>query len=157
MAGHIAARLEALGLTLPPHSDPVATYVPVTRSGNVVYVAGHGPRRAKDPDCNGRLGDDLTTEQGYRAARWTALAILGSLQHHLGDLDRIQRFLKVLGMVQSHPDYHDQPKVINGFSDLIVELFGPERGLHARSAVGLAALPSNIAVEIECIVEVRDD
>jgi enamine deaminase RidA (YjgF/YER057c/UK114 family) len=154
MSGRIRARLAELGLELPEPSAPPATFIPVTQSGNLLFVAGHGPRRPNDPDCNGKLGRDLTVEQGQKAARYTILAALSSVEAHIGDLDRVTKFLKLLGMVNSAPDFYDQPKVINGASDLLVQVFGPKIAMHARSAVGMAALPSNIAVEIEMVVEV---
>ena len=126
--------------------------------GNRALISGHGPQ---NPDGSiaeprGKLGVDLTVEQGYAAARLTALSILGSLKRTLGDLDRIQRWVRVFGMVNSGPGFTDQPSVINGFSDFILEIFGPDAGAHARSAVGMAELPFGIPVEIEAEVEVAD-
>lgn len=143
-------QIRALGLELPEVGQPMGTYVKWRQVGNVVYLAGNGP------DIYGKVGDDLTLEEGYAAARETGVEILAVLKAACGgDLSRIKQFVKVLGMVNSAPDFTDHPKVINGFSDLMVEVFG-EAGKHARSAVGVAALPSNIAVEIEVIVELKD-
>ncbi|HLF10223.1 MAG TPA: RidA family protein, partial [Gammaproteobacteria bacterium] len=125
-------------------------------SGNRAFISGHGPQ---NPDGSmaqplGKLGRELSVEQGYRAARLTALAILGSLKRALGDLDRVRAWNRVLGMVNSAPGFNQQPSVINGFSDLILELYGPERGAHSRSAVGMAELPFDMPVEIEGEVEI---
>ena len=155
----IEARLQALGLTLPPPlTPPPGVQLPfrfVRVLGRRALVAGHGPQR---PDGStapplGKLGRELTLEQGYAAARLTALSLLGSLQRELGDLDRIAAWGRVFGMVNSAPGFNRQPAVINGFSDLILELFGPEVGAHSRSAVGMAELPFDIPVEIEAEVE----
>lgn len=127
--------------------------MPAVRSGNLVFLAGHGPVRPDGSYITGSLGDGMTVEEGYEAARVTALALLASLKEEFGDLDRVNRIVKVLGMVRCTSDFEQQPAVINGASDLLVELYG-ERGRHARSAVGMAALPAGIAVEIEMIVEV---
>ncbi|SDD09689.1 Enamine deaminase RidA, house cleaning of reactive enamine intermediates, YjgF/YER057c/UK114 family [Algoriphagus faecimaris] len=142
-------KLKALGLELPEVSQPMANYVKWKQVGNVLYLAGNGP------DVYGKVGADLTPEQGYQAARETGLEILAVLKAATGDLSRIKQFVKVLGMVNSAPDFTGHPAVINGFSDLMVEVFG-EKGKHARSAVGVAALPNDIAVEIEVIVELED-
>jgi len=144
------ARIKELGINLPAVGQPMGTYVKWRQVGNTLYLAGNGP------DVFGKVGDDLTLEQGYQAARETGIEILAVLKAATGgDLSRIKQFVKVLGMVNSAPDFTDHPKVINGFSDLMVEVFG-EPGKHARSAVGVAALPNNIAVEIEVIVELKD-
>jgi enamine deaminase RidA (YjgF/YER057c/UK114 family) len=142
-------RLEELGITLPEFSKPVANYVKWRKSGNLLFLAGDGST------MKGKLGKDLTVEQGYQAARMTGIEILSTLKAACGELSNIKQFVKVLGMVNSAPDFYDQPKVINGFSDLMVEVFG-EKGKHARSAVGMGSLPSNIAVEIEVIVELYE-
>ena len=147
-------KLESLGIELGEPPPPVANYVRTVRSGNLVFTSGHGPRRADGSWVRGRLGADLTVEEGYEAARLTAVALLSSLKQEIGDLSRVRRVVKVTGMVNSSPDFTDQPRVINGCSDLLVEVFG-ERGRHARSAVGMASLPMGIAVEIEMIVEVE--
>jgi enamine deaminase RidA (YjgF/YER057c/UK114 family) len=149
------ARLAELGITLPSPPSPVANYVNGVRTGNLIFLAGKGPRRADGSEVRGKLGADVTIEEGYEAARLTAINQLAVLKNMLGNLDRVVRVVKVLGMVNSAPDFVDQPAVINGFSDLIVEVFG-ERGRHARAAVGMASLPRGQAVEIELVVEVRD-
>jgi len=135
-------------------AKPVANYVKVVRTGNLLYLSGDGPTRADGTYITGKLGSDLTIEQGYEAAKQTGVSILSTLKAELGDLNKIKRIVKVLGMVNCTSTFADQPKVINGFSDLMVAVFG-EKGKHARSAVGMASLPSNIAVEIEIIVEVE--
>jgi len=148
-------RLAAMGITLPEPPSPVANYVNGVRTGNLIFLAGKGPKRADGTELRGKLGAGLSIEEGYEGARLTAINQLAVLKAMLGDLDRVVRVVKVLGMVNSDPDFIDQPAVINGFSDLIVEVFG-ERGRHARAAVGMASLPRGQAVEIEMIVEVRD-
>lgn len=149
------ARLKELGITLPPAPEPVANYVNGVRTGNLIFLAGKGPKRADGTELRGKLGADLTIEQGYEGARLTAINQLAVLKEMLGDLSKVKRIVKVLGMVNSDPDFVEQPAVINGFSDLIVEVFG-ERGKHARAAVGMASLPRGQAVEIEMVVEVED-
>ena len=148
-------RLKELGITLPIPSTPVANYVNGVRTGNLIFLAGKGPKRADGSSIVGKVGVDITIEKGYEAAQLTAINQLAVLKAMLVDLNRVTRVVKVLGMVNSDPSFTDQPKVINGFSDLIVEVFG-ERGRHARAAVGMASLPGGIAVEIEMIVEVRN-
>jgi enamine deaminase RidA (YjgF/YER057c/UK114 family) len=147
------ARLKELGLELPAPAAPVGNYVSAVRSGNLVFVSGHGPV-GKDRVVTGKLGKDLTVEEGYEAARMVAVGLLGSLKALIGDLDKVRRIVKVLGMVNCDPAFLEQPRVIDGASDLLVEIFG-EAGRHARSAVGMSALPFDIAVEIEMIVEVE--
>ncbi|MEE4280230.1 MAG: RidA family protein [Halieaceae bacterium] len=147
------ARLAALGIELPAAPQPVANYVNGVQTGRLIFLAGKGPKRADGSEVRGKLGADLTIEEGYEAARLTAINQLAVLKAMLGDLDRVTRVVKVLGMVNSDPAFIEQPAVINGFSDLIVEVFG-ERGRHARAAVGMASLPRGQAVEIEMIVEV---
>jgi enamine deaminase RidA (YjgF/YER057c/UK114 family) len=142
-------KLQQLGLELPEVSQPMANYVKWKQVGNLLFLAGNGP------DMFGKIGDDLSPEQGYQAARLTGLEIIAVLKAATGDLSRVKQFVKVLGMVNSTPDFTGHPRVINGFSDLMVEVFG-EKGKHARSAVGVAALPNNMAVEIEVIVELED-
>ncbi|MNU82559.1 Endoribonuclease L-PSP [compost metagenome] len=155
----IEQRLAALGLVLPPPVTPppgvILPFQFVRLIGRRAIVSGHGPLTADGRIAAplGKLGAELTVEQGYTAARLTGLAILGSLQRALGDLDRITAWTRVFGMVASAPGFQQQPAVINGFSDLILELFGPEVGAHARSAVGMAELPFGIPVEIEGEVE----
>jgi enamine deaminase RidA (YjgF/YER057c/UK114 family) len=149
-------RLQELHLTLPPPPKPVAVYKPAVLVGNLLYVSGHGPLtpEGKIGIC-GKVGADLTLEQGYQAARQVGLAILATVRNALGSLDKVKRLVKTLGMVNSTPDFRDHPKVINGFSELMAEVFGQEAGIGARSAVGMGSLPNNIAVEIECIFEVQ--
>ncbi len=148
------ARLIELGLELPSLPVPVANYVRAVRTGNLVFLAGHGPARPEGGYVTGKLGSELTVEEGQAAARLTALALLSSLKAEIGSLDRVRRVVKVHGMVNSAPDFTDQHLVMNGFSDLIVEIFG-DRGRHARAAVGMVSLPIGLAVEIEMIVEVE--
>ncbi len=158
---HIESKLEALGLTLPePLKAPAGMrlpFAPVRIHGNRAYISGHGPQLPDGTMAGpfGKVGADLTVEEGYQAARLVALAILGSLKRELGDLDRVTAWLRVFGMVNSAPDFRQQPSVINGFSDLILELYGSEVGQHARSAVGMAGLPMGIPVEVEAEVEIK--
>ena len=149
------ARLAELGIELPPAPEPVANYVNGVRTGNLIFLAGKGPKRADGTEIHGKLGAGVSIEEGYEGARLTAINQLAVLKAMLGDLSKVKRVVKVLGMVNSDPDFVEQPAVINGFSDLIVEVFG-ERGRHARAAVGVASLPRGQAVEIEMIVEVED-
>jgi len=148
------ARIKQLGLTLPAPSRPLANYLPGVRVGNLLYLAGHGPLREGSPAARGKLGRDLSTAEGYKVAREVGLNLLSSTRSLLGSLDQVKRVVKVLGMVNSAEGFREQPEVINGFSDLMVEVFG-ESGRHARSAVGMAALPMGIPVEIEMILEVE--
>lgn len=149
------ARLAELGLVLPPPPKPVATYVPCVQVGSILYVSGHGPMRPDKSMITGRVGADLTEAQGKEAARAVGLATLATLKSFLGSLDRVKRVVKVLGMVNAAPDFQNHPQVINGFSDLMVEVFG-DAGKGARSAVGMGSLPVNIAVEVEAIFELTD-
>ncbi len=153
--GSAEKRLRELKIELPPPPKPVAVYVPAVRVGDTLYASGHGPRRLDGTSVQGKVGDDLTLEQGYEAARIVGLNVLSSVRDTLGSLDKVVRLVKVLGMVNCTPDFAQQPQVINGFSELMVQVFGEEAGKGARSAVGMNALPSNIAVEIEAIFEVR--
>jgi len=148
----IESRLDSLNITLQAPAAPVANYVHVVETGNLLFLAGKGPKDDQGHNITGVLGEDITVEEGYDAARRIGIRQLGVLKEHLGDLNRVQRVVKVLGMVQSADSFTDQPKVVNGFSDLMVEVFG-ERGKHARAAVGMNALPGNICAEIEMIVE----
>ncbi len=148
-------KLKDLGIELFAPPKPMANYVRAVRTGNLVYLAGHGPTKADGSNITGKLGKDMTIEQGYEAARQTGIALLSSLKGEIGDLNKVKRIVKVFGMVNSTREFTDQPKVINGFSDLMVSTFG-EKGKHARSAVGMISLPTGIAVEIEMIVEVED-
>lgn len=147
------SRLRQLGIKLPEVSAPVANYVNAVRSGNLLFLAGKGPRAVDGLRPVGKVGREFSVEQGYQFARSTGLELLAVLRAELGSLDRVKRVVKVLGMVNCLPEFTDPPKVINGCSDLLVEVFG-ERGRHARSAVGLNALPAGIPVEIEAIVEI---
>jgi hypothetical protein len=155
----IDSKLTALGLVLPPPATPppgvILPFEFVRLVGNRALISGHGPQDADGSFARplGKVGADLTVEQGYRAARLTGLSILGSLKRALGDLDRVRAWIRVFGMVNSAPGFTMQPSGINGFSDLILTLYGPERGAHSRSAVGLAELPFGIPVEIEGEVE----
>lgn len=149
------ARIAELKLELPPAPKPAGTYSPVVQLGNVLYVSGHGPLLPDGTMIAGKVGADLSEADGNRAARQVGLAILATLKAHLGSLDRIQRWVKVLGMVNAAPDFDAHPRVINGFSDLVVEVFG-DAGRAARSAVGMGSLPGNIAVEIEAIVQLKE-
>jgi len=148
-------RLKEKGIVLNTPGKPVANYVNVVRVGNLLFLAGKGPTKPDGSNITGKVGKDLTIEQGYEAARLTAINHLAVLKAELGNLNKVKRIVKVLGMVNCTEDFKDQPKVINGYSDLMVEIFG-EKGKHARSAVGMYALPSNIAVEVEVIVEIED-
>ncbi len=150
----VEARLAALGITLPPAPVPGGVYKPVLVIGSFAYVSGHGPLKSDGTFIVGRLGEDLDVAAGRVAARQTALAMLASLRHELGTLNRLSRVVKLLGLVQATPQFGDHPAVINGCSELLAELLGPERGVGARSAVGMASLPRGIAVEIEGIFEI---
>ena len=149
------ARLAELKLELPAAPKPVATYVTAVRVGDLLYVSGHGPLRADGTLHVGRVGADLDVASGQAAARQTGLAILATVRGHLGSLDKVVRLVKVLGMVNATHEFADHPRVINGCSDLMVEVFG-DAGKAARSAVGMGSLPGNIAVEIEAIFQVKD-
>jgi len=149
------ATLKTRNITLPTQSTPMANYVSAVRTGNLLYLSGHGPMRVEGkPSARGKLGKDLSTEDGYKVAREVGLSLLASTRTALGSLDKVKRVVKVLGMVNSAEGFQEQPKVINGFSDLMVEVFGETIGKHARSAVGMAELPGGIPVEIEMILEV---
>src|SRR4051794_22928184 len=148
-------RIPELHLTLPPPPKPVAKYKPAVLVGNLLHVSGHGPLKEDGKSMIvGRVGADLTTEQGKDAARVVGLAILSTVRNTLGSLDKIKRLVKTLGMVNCTADFKEQPFVINGFSELMAEVFGEDAGVGARSAVGMGSLPNNIPVEIECIFEV---
>ncbi len=148
-------KLKDLGIELSAPVKPIANYVKAVRTGNLLYLSGHGPTKADGSNITGKVGKDLTTEQGYDAAKQVGVAILSTLKAELGDLNKVKRVVKVLGMVNCTENFVDQPKVMNGFSDLMVAVFG-EKGKHARSAVGMYALPSNIAVEVEIVVELEN-
>lgn len=159
----IEKRLQEIGLSLPPPLEPPAgvrlPFAAVRLAAGRAFISGHGPQNPDGsvPRPLGKVGSDLTVEEGYLAARLTGLSILGSLKRELGSLDRVTAWLRVFGMVNSAPGFHRQPAVINGFSDLILELWGPVAGRHARSAVGMEELPFNLPVEIEAEVEIAPD
>lgn len=148
-------RLKELNIVLPKPPNPVANYVNGVRTGNLIFLAGKGPKRMDGTELTGKLGLDVTIEEGYAGARLAAINQLAVLKEMLGNLNRVKQVVKVLGFVNSDPAFTDQPKAINGFSDLIVAVFG-ERGQHARAAVGVASLPRGQAVEVELVVEVQD-
>jgi len=147
-------RLKELGITLPTPPAPTANFVRAVRSGNLVFLSGHGPRKADGSYLTGKVDREVSIEQGREAARLTGINLLASLKAEIGDLNKVNRIVKVLGMVNAGESFTQHPQVMNGFSDFIVSVFG-ERGKHARSAVGMASLPNDMAVEIEMIVEVR--
>ncbi len=149
------ARLASLGLELPPAPKPVAVYKPVLVVGNLAYVSGHGPVRTDRTLITGVVGRDLTLDEGKAAARQVGLAILATLRSEFGSLDKVRRVIKTLGMVNTAADFYEHPKVINGCSELFAEVWGPDLGIGARSAVGMGPLPGNIAVEIEVIFELH--
>ena len=147
-------RLRELGIELPPPPQPVAVYVPARRVGNLLFTAGHTPRAPDGTPTPGKLGADLTVQEGYAAARIAGLNLLSTVRNTLGSLDEVVQVVKVLGMVNCTPDFGQQPQVVNGFSELIVEICGEERGMGGRAAVGMASLPENMPVEVEAIFEV---
>jgi enamine deaminase RidA (YjgF/YER057c/UK114 family) len=148
-------RIEELGVELGEPYKPVANYVSSVRSGNLVFMSGAGPQMSDGEYITGKVGSDLTIEDGYEAARLTGIVLLSALKDQVGDLNKVERIIKVKGMVNADPSFTQHPAVINGISDLMVEIFG-ERGKHARAAVGMGSLPMNIACEIEMIVQVID-
>ena len=150
----VAAKIKALGIELPEVAKPLANYVNAVQTGKLVFMAGKGPRQGSGAFITGKLGKDLTVEEGYAAARITAINQLAALQAEIGDLNKVKRIVKVLGMVNCTAEFTKQPQVINGFSDLMVEVFG-DKGKHARAAVGMNSLPAGIPVEIEMIVELE--
>ena len=149
------AKVKELGIELPQPSAPIANYVNAVKTGNLLFLSGKGPKKADGTYVTGKLGGDLTIKEGYAAGRLTGISQLAVLKAELGDLNKVKRIVKVTGMVNCVPEFKDQPAVVNGFSDLMVAVFG-ERGKHARAAVGMAGLPGNIAIEIDVIVEVED-
>jgi enamine deaminase RidA (YjgF/YER057c/UK114 family) len=151
----IDARLAELGITLPAPPKPVGNYTAGTVVGNLVFMSGCGPRKPDNSSITGKVGADLTTEEAYQAARLVGLNMLANVKSLIGDLDRVKKVVKVLGMVNAAPDFKEHPKVINGFSDLMVEVFGEEAGKGGRSAVGMGSLPMQIAVEVEMILELK--
>jgi enamine deaminase RidA (YjgF/YER057c/UK114 family) len=148
------ARIKELGITLPLPGKPLGNYIPGVLVGHLLFLSGHGPEKDGAPTVRGKLGRDLSIEDGYKVARAVGINLLGSALSLLGSLDKVKRVVKVLGMVNSAEGFGAQPQVMNGFSDLMVEVFG-ENGRHARSAVGMAELPMGIPVEIEMILEVE--
>ncbi len=148
-------KLKEKGIVLTPPGKPIANYVNAVRVGNLLFLAGKGPSKADGTYITGKLGKDLSLEQGYEAARLTAINHLAVLKTELGSLNKVKRIVKVLGMVNCTDDFKDQPKVINGYSDLMVEIFG-DKGKHARSAVGMCSLPIGMAVEVEVVVEIEE-
>jgi enamine deaminase RidA (YjgF/YER057c/UK114 family) len=148
-------RIKELGIQLATPTPPTANFLKSVRIGNLVYLSGHGPDKPEGGQVKGKLGGDLTIEDGKQAARLVGIALLSSLKKEIGDLNRVKRIVKVLGMVNAVPSFENHSQVINGFSDLMVEVFG-ENGKHARSAVGMSSLPANIPVEIEMIVELKN-
>jgi len=149
------SKLMELGITLPEPGLPVANYVKAVIAGNMVYLAGHGPSKPDGGYITGKIGRDLTQEEGYEAARLAGIAMLSTLKNTIGDLNRVKRIVKVTGMVNASEDFTNHPEVINGFSDLMVQVFG-ENGKHARAAVGMGSLPRNICVEIVMTVELKN-
>ena len=148
-------KLMQMGITLPAAPNPAANYVNVVRTGNLLYLAGKGPNGPDGKYITGKLGQDLTIEQGYEAAKSVAINQIAVLKAELGDLSKVKRIVKVNGMINTTPDFTDHSKVMNGFSDMMVAVFG-EKGKHARSSVGMCSLPFNIAVEVEMIVEIEE-
>lgn len=148
-------RLRRLGIELPAAPEPVATYVPAVAVGNLLFVAGHGPRKLDGGPVVGKVGREMSLEEGQQAARLAGLRILSTVRSAVGSLDRVLRLVKTLGMVNATPDFTQQPQVVNGFSDLIVEVFGADLGKGARSAAGVASLPGGIPVEIEAVFQLR--
>ncbi len=148
------ARIKELGIKMITPTPPTANFLKAVQTGKLVYLAGHGPDKPEGGQVYGKLGSDLTVEQGAAAARLVGISLLSSLKAAIGDLNKVKRIVKVLGMVNAVPSFDKHSQVINGFSDLMVEVFG-ENGKHARSAVGMSSLPSNIPVEIEMIVELK--
>lgn len=155
MASSPEKRVQELHLTLPPAPKPVAVYKTAVKLGHMLYVSGHGPLKADKSMILGRVGQNLTLEQGIDAARQVGLAILATVKDTLGSLDKVKRLVKTLGWVNCTTEFTDQPKVINGFSELMKDVFGEEAGVGARSAVSAHTLPGGIAVEVECIFEVE--
>jgi enamine deaminase RidA (YjgF/YER057c/UK114 family) len=148
-------KLTEIAHQLPPVPKPQGVYKPIVEVGNLIYVSGHGPLKADGTLILGRVGDDLDATAGKAAARQVGLAMLATVRQHLGGLNRVLRIVKTLGLVNCTPDFHQQPAVINGFSELMAEVFGSDNGVGARSAVGAPALPGNMAVEVEAIFEIQ--
>lgn len=153
---NVEEKIKELGITLSEPKMPKGLKIEfAVQSGNLVYLSGNGPLLPNGEKIKGKVGTDLTIEEGYKAARQTGINLLSVLKSHVGDLNKVEKIVKVLGMVNAESDFEDHPKVINGFSDLMVEVFG-ERGKHARSAVGMSSLPWNLACEIEMIVQIKE-
>ena len=152
----IEDKLTELGYQLPPPPEPIGNYLSATRSGNIMWMAGVGSRRADGSRITGKLGAELSVDEGYEAARWCALNLLARMKVELGDLDKVTRILKVVGMVNSAPNFVEQARVVDGASDLFVDLYG-DRGRHSRSAPGMGALPGGIAVIVDCVIEVASE
>lgn len=150
----VEERLTELGIELGEPSAPIANYVKAVRTGNLVFLSGHGPDKPEGGLVVGKVGQDLTIEEGQQAARLTGISLLSTLKAEIGDLNRVRRLVKVTGMVNSTVDFTEHPQVMNGFSDLMVEVFG-DAGRHARAAVGMGSLPGNIPVEIDLVVEIE--
>jgi enamine deaminase RidA (YjgF/YER057c/UK114 family) len=150
-------KIEELGIELPPAPKPVGVYKPLLVAGNMAYTSGHGPVKSDGSLIQGRVGADMDQQGGYDAARQTGLAILATLRAELGSLDKVKRIVKTLGLVNCTSDFESQPAVVNGFSDLMAEVFGAENGVGARSAVGAGSLPGNIPVEVEAIFEIEPE
>lgn len=148
-------RLKELGITLPTPPKPLAKYKPTVLIGNVLYVSGHGPAKGDPALAAGKVGTKLTLEQGKESARLVGINILATVKNSLGSLDKVKRLIKTLGMVNAAPDFLEHPQVINGFSELMAQVFGDDAGVGARSAVGMGSLPGDIPVEVECIFEVQ--
>ena len=153
-SGDPEKRIKELGITLKEPGKPIANFVPAVTVGKLVYLSGQGPVQANGEFVKGKVGKDLDVEQAKEAAKLTGITLLGVLKSHVGDLNKVKRIVKVLGMVNATPEFDKHPQVMNGFSDLMVEVFG-ENGRHARSAVGMGSLPMGIAIEIEMIVELK--
>ena len=148
-------KVKELGLELPPAPKPAGNYVGGVRTGNLLFMSGVGPRRPDGSNITGKLGGGMSVEEGYQAARVVGLNMMANIRGQIGSLDKVKRVVKVLGMVNATPDFNETPKVMNGFSDLFVEVFG-EAGRGARSAVGMVTLPGQIAVEVEMVLELED-
>ena len=152
----IEDKLAELGYQLPPPPEPIGNYLSSTRSGNIMWMAGVGSQRMDGSRITGKLGADLSVDEGYEAARWCALNLLARMKAELGDLDKVTRILKVVGMVNSTPNFAEQARVVDGASDIFVDLYG-DRGRHSRSAPGMGALPGGIAVIVDCVIEVASE
>jgi enamine deaminase RidA (YjgF/YER057c/UK114 family) len=148
-------KFKELNIELLTPTKPIANYVKAVRTGNLLFISGQGPAKADGTYMLGKVGKDVTIEQGYAAARQTAIGVLSTLKAELGDLNKVKRIVKVNGWVNCIPEFTDQPKVVNGFSDLMVAVFGEQKGKHARAAMGVNALPNGMIIEVEMVVEVE--